>query len=75
MSLMKFISLFTFIAVYFLSVTACANQPSTEKVENFTLPDYKGNEHKEQICALNEKIAKKLISIFYPHSKNVRVWT
>jgi len=45
MSLIKIISLFTFIAVYFLSITACANQPSTEKVENFTLPDYNGNEH------------------------------
>jgi peroxiredoxin len=45
MRLMKFIQLFTFIAVYFFSVTACANQPSNEKVDNFTLPDYNGSEH------------------------------
>lgn len=45
MRLIKFISLFTFIAVYFFSVTACANQPSNETVQNFTLPDYNGNQH------------------------------
>jgi len=45
MSLMKFITLFTFIAVYILSVMAYAHQPSTEKVENFSLPDYNGQEH------------------------------
>lgn len=45
MRLIKFISLFTFIAVCFFSVTACANQPSNEIVQNFTLPDYNGNQH------------------------------
>lgn len=60
MSLMKFITLFTFIAVYILSVTACANQPSTEKVENFTLPDYNGTEH-----TLSEyKDSKAIVIIF-----------
>jgi len=35
--------------------------------------DYKGKEHKEPICALDEKTAKELIGTFYPNSKHVKV--
>lgn len=45
MSLLKIISLFTIIIVRFLSVTACAGEPSSNNIENFMLPDYNGAEH------------------------------
>jgi peroxiredoxin len=45
MFLKKFISLFAIIVVYFLSVGACANYSSADKIQNFTLPDYNGKDH------------------------------
>ncbi len=45
MSLLKVISLFVIFAIFFISVAACANNPSPDKFENFTLQDYHGKEH------------------------------
>ena len=45
MSLRKIISVFIFLALFFISVSACANHTSPNNIENFTLPDYNGTEH------------------------------
>jgi len=45
MNLKKFISFTAIVAFCFLLIGASANYLSTEKVENFTLPDYNGKEH------------------------------
>jgi len=60
MSLQKIISLFVFFALYFISVAACANNPSSDKIENFTLPDYNGKEH----SLSDYKDSKAIVIIF-----------
>jgi len=45
MDLKKFISFTAIVALCFLLIGASTNYLSTEKVENFTLPDYNGKEH------------------------------
>ena len=60
MSLRKTISLFVFFALYFISVAACANNPSSDKIENFTLPDYNGKEH----SLSDYKDSKAIVIIF-----------
>jgi peroxiredoxin len=60
MSLRKIISLFVFFALYFISVAACANNPSSDKIENFTLPDYNGTEH----SLSDYKDSKAIVIIF-----------
>ena len=45
MILKKFFSLIALLTIYFLSIAACANYSSTEKIENFTLTDYSGKKH------------------------------
>ena len=42
MILKNFISFKTITFILFLSVLACANNPPTDKIQNFTLPDYNG---------------------------------
>ncbi len=50
----------SFIALYFISVAACANNPSPDKIENFTLPDYNGKEH----SLSDYKDSKAIVIIF-----------
>jgi peroxiredoxin len=60
MNLSKIISLFTIVIVSFLSVTACASEPSSNNIENFTLPDYNGAEH----SLSDYKDSKAIVIIF-----------
>jgi len=60
MILSKIISLFTIIIVSFISVTACASEPSSNNIENFTLPDYNGAEH----SLSDYKDSKAIVIIF-----------
>jgi peroxiredoxin len=45
MILKKFLSLAALIAVYYLSIAACANYSSPGKIDDFSLTDYNGNKH------------------------------
>lgn len=45
MSIKKIILPIAFVAIYVAAVAACANPPSKEKIENFTLRDSNGKEH------------------------------
>jgi peroxiredoxin len=45
MVLKKFLSLAALVAVYYLSIAACANYPSPGKIDDFALADYNGNNH------------------------------
>jgi peroxiredoxin len=60
MILRKFISLLAIILVIFVSVVACANHISTDKIENFTLPDYNGVGH----SLSDYKDSKAIVIIF-----------
>jgi peroxiredoxin len=60
MNLSKIISIFTIVIVSFLSVTACASEPSSNNIENFTLPDYNGAEH----SLSDYKDSKAIVIIF-----------
>ena len=41
----QFISLVSLIFAIFISTATCADHPSPDKIENFTLPDYNGKMH------------------------------
>jgi peroxiredoxin len=60
MILRKFISAMTIIAIYFLSTSAYGNHLSTDKIENFKLPDYNGKEH-----SLSDYKKSKVIVIIF----------
>lgn len=60
MILRKFISIMALIAFCYLSIAACANYSSTDKIENFTLQDYNGNEY----SLADYKNAKAIVIIF-----------
>jgi len=60
MSLRKIISVFVFFALYFISVAACASDPSPDKIKNFILPDYNGTEH----SLSDYKDSKAIVIIF-----------
>ena len=45
MILKKFLSLAALVTVYYLSIAACANYSSPEKITDFTLIDYNGKKH------------------------------
>jgi peroxiredoxin len=60
MILKQFVSLTALLALCFLSTTACANNPTSEKIENFTLADYNGKEH----SLSDYKDSKAIVIIF-----------
>lgn len=60
MILKKFFSVVALLAVYFLSIAACANYSSPGKIDNFTLADYNGNKH----SLSDYKDSKAIVIIF-----------
>lgn len=60
MILSKFILSIAIALVFFLSVAACANNPSVEKINNFTLKDYNGEKH----SLSDYKDSKAIVIIF-----------
>ena len=60
MAFRNFFSSLAIIFVFFLSVVACANHSSQDKIENFTLPDYDGKEH----SLSDYKDSKAIVIIF-----------
>ncbi len=60
MILSKFISAIGIAILFFVSIAACANHPSIEKIDNFTLDDYNGEKH-----SLSDYKDSKAIVIFF----------
>lgn len=60
MILSKFISAIGIALLFFVSIAACANHPSIEKIDNFTLDDYNGEKH-----SLSDYKDSKAIVIFF----------
>ena len=56
----KIISFFTIAALYFISVAACANSSSPEKIQDFRLRDSNGKEH----SLSDYKAAKAIVVMF-----------
>jgi len=60
MILKNFLSLAALIAVYYLSIAACANYSSPGKIDDFSLTDYNGNKH----SLSDYKDSKAIVVIF-----------
>ncbi|HEY6436249.1 MAG TPA: thioredoxin family protein [Ignavibacteriaceae bacterium] len=60
MILRKFISAIGAAILFFISIAACVNHPSMEKIDNFTLIDYNGKKH----SLSDYKDSKAIVIIF-----------